>query len=361
LLSNTVSPRKRPILEAICDEDDLESFEFTALHHAVLRLSNDDLAKAIRDLLKQKNASIDDLDAHGRSAVSWAAQRGDFEDLNDLLECGASPDAPKGKKTPLIYAAGSTKSVACVVRLLASGADPNIVDPAGLNALMWSCINLQNHFGHVNPLLRATQLEATDINGRTALFHAASKNLEPTQILLQASANVNHLDHNGYTALHMAISYDHPEIFLALRDAHAIYTTATSTRQTILHHAAVYASVDMLHTMMVCQLRELDVEAIDLEGCKPRDRLALRVPSANETLANAFECLLDQVQRLKRGTFEEEGTSPTSSSVSHNWHTASEGGPSYAASAVSTEDESSLLEDEAAFDAIVDAIANTNS
>jgi ankyrin repeat protein len=361
LLSNTVSQDQRPVLEAICDEDDLEGFEFTALHLAVLRLNSDGMTTAIRKLLKQANATIDDLDAHGRSAVSWAAQRGDFDDLNILLEHGANPNAPEGKKSPLIYAAGNTKSVACVVRLLEFDADANAVDTAGMNALMWSCVNFQSHFGHVAPLVQAAQLEATDINRRTALFHAASTHLEPTKTLLQAHANVNHQDQNGYTALHMAISNNHPEIIYALRDAHANYSSVTSTRQTLLHHAALYATVETLHAMMVCQLRGLDVEALDLEGCTPRDRLALRMPQANTALVSAFECLLDQLQLLSEGASEVVRTSSASTSLSHNWHTASEGNASDAASLCSTENGMNLSDDDDALDAIFDTINDDGS
>jgi hypothetical protein len=249
--------------------------------------------------------------------------------LNTLLDWGAKPDSPRGGKTPIMLAAGYTKSAACVTSLIQHGADVHAVDTSGLNALMWGCINFQSHFAHLQPLLKVCELERADINGRSALFRAASTHLTPTQALIRAGANLDHSDRNGFTALHMAISYHHSNILRALILAQANYMGTTSNGQTLLHHAALYADITTINTMFFCKLEGMDTLALDAEGCTPRERLNLRIPQATEEVVLAFENLLAHIHRLAttaliHGT---SGTvSPTSTVESAVWLSASEYG-----------------------------------
>jgi ankyrin repeat protein len=70
------------------DEDHLESRIFPAVHKTILGLVNADL----RQQLELSTSTIDSKDADGRTALSWAAAKGDADAVNILLEFGANPN-----------------------------------------------------------------------------------------------------------------------------------------------------------------------------------------------------------------------------------------------------------------------------
>lgn len=327
LLTDSVPHDKRPILEAICDRDDLDDFDFTDLHLAVLGLSQTSVEHELKRLLRRTDATIDDLDAHGRSAVSWAAQRGDVHNLRLLLEHGADSSSPKGTKTPLGWAAGMSRSSDCVSVLLEHDADATAVDVSGLNALMWACVNFRGYFDSVPLLLGKADHEHTDINHRTAIFHASSTSIIPTEMLIRAGVNINHKDQQGLSALHLTVLNNRPDIFLALHAAGADYRTARANRQTLLHHAALYANPETMNAMLLSQLRGLDVDARDDEDCTAMDRFLLRVPPASEESRAVFDRLLAQIKSLPEIRESSSATNTPGSSVSaQTWDTARESG-----------------------------------
>ena len=136
--------------------------------------------------LTRSSATIDDTDVAGRTALSWAAQRGDVNIIRTLLEYGADPDkSTPGSKHPLHYTAGTTTSAECTNALLEFGADVHARDTVGLTPLIWACINISGSHSNVEPLLECSDTELADQNERTALFHAASANVIPTKMLLE--------------------------------------------------------------------------------------------------------------------------------------------------------------------------------
>lgn len=333
LLTDSVPSDKRRVLEAICDRDDLDGFEFTDLHLAVLGLSQSTVEAEIKRLVRRTDATIDDLDIHGRSAVSWAAQRGDAPNLRLVLEHGAESSSHKGSKSPLSWAAGMSESAECVSLLLKYGADAGVCDISGLNALMWACVNFRGCFDAVSLLLPVADLEHTDINDRTAIFHAASTNLIPTELLIQSGANINHRDQHGFSALHLAILNNQPEIFLALHAAGADYRTMRGNKQTLLHHAAQSGSMETLNAMLLSQLRGLNVDVQDDEECTAMDRFLLRVPPATDETKSAFERLLLQIRNLPATrSGRSDHYSPESSVSAQTCYTAHESGQSSPAS-----------------------------
>ena len=153
------------------------------------------------------SASINDIDSGGRTALSWAAQLGDVESIRLLLKNGADPNCqPRGSKSVLLYAASSTTISECVSLLIEQGADPYAQDPVGLTPLMVACFNGRSSYTNLDALLKPSDIEQADINGRTALFHGASTAITPTRMLLDAGCNLRHPDNKGLTALHLAIT-----------------------------------------------------------------------------------------------------------------------------------------------------------
>lgn len=75
------------------DEDRLESRTFPAIHKTVRGLVNSDL----RQQLELSTATIDDKDADGRTAISWAAAKRDANAVKILLQFGANPNVAHEK------------------------------------------------------------------------------------------------------------------------------------------------------------------------------------------------------------------------------------------------------------------------
>ena len=116
-------------------------------------------------------------------------------------------DVKKAAKTPLMTAV-SFGGVRRIRRLLKNGADVNVFDFGGRNALFYA--SERGYTGILKLLLEAgANVKAVDSDSeRYSLIAAASKGHEEcVKILLQAGADVNVTDHKRDTALTVAARY----------------------------------------------------------------------------------------------------------------------------------------------------------
>ncbi|CAJ2504788.1 Uu.00g121820.m01.CDS01 [Anthostomella pinea] len=172
--------------------DFIDDSNFTQAHRIVLGLSMQNLEKSL--LLSPQD--VNQQDAMGRTALAWAAARGDARsvvtllstvrtqtsqtyNLQFLLDAGADPDpvAPDGVKrgSPLNVAARNAKDPLLVKKLLDFGA-------------------------HV---------DQSSVDGKTALIHAAkNNNASLTMLLLEHGAKVNATSISGDTPLTTAITHN---------------------------------------------------------------------------------------------------------------------------------------------------------
>jgi len=80
---------------------------------------------------KLSTAAIDDTDVDGRTALSWAAAKGDADAVNILLEFGADPNLWSNRGQSPLQWAGQNTSRRCaeiLQTLLDHNADVNLVD-----------------------------------------------------------------------------------------------------------------------------------------------------------------------------------------------------------------------------------------
>ncbi|KAI0156939.1 ankyrin repeat-containing domain protein [Xylariaceae sp. FL1272] len=185
--------------------------EFTTLHKIVTGLSLRDLETE----LQEHPEDIDKQDALGRSAISWAAARGNEEHVTLLLTYGANPNILDNSLSgPVTYSADRSHAV-CTRLLLDAHARTDPVLPTGFivgtplncaarNASDPAVIELLLQYG-ANP-------DATGVDRRTPLIHASRKNMpEFAHLMLQYGANINAVASDGQTPLTTAIinnSYD---------------------------------------------------------------------------------------------------------------------------------------------------------
>ncbi|KAH7310568.1 ankyrin repeat-containing domain protein [Stachybotrys elegans] len=230
-------------------QDWLDDQDLPLLHRIVLGLSGVDLEME----LIQHPESVDGTDAMGRTALLWAAARGDNNAVTTLLRHKADPNVLDCQHAgPLSYAADRNHTL-CARTLLAAGADPDPVIPGGYK--IGSPLNCASRNAK-DPLLIKTLLEfgadvdACGVDGRTALIHAArTDNIDFAHILLQINANINVTSTAGQTPLTTAIVNNSHGVLSLLLERWDHYSTCPRLKGPhLLRITAEYADLD---TMMI--------------------------------------------------------------------------------------------------------------
>jgi ankyrin repeat protein len=155
------------------DTERLNERQFPKLHSVVLGLDKDVLQKA----LLEPGINIDEMDGWGRTALHWAAFRGD---------------------------------IAAVRTLLANGANPTTRD----TEYGWTAIHFASHAKDLNDAVfhalvhHGANINAQDGGGWSPLAEATrAGNFRRISTFLQLGANLNAQDHEGWTAVQSAIYF----------------------------------------------------------------------------------------------------------------------------------------------------------
>ena len=161
-------------------------------------------------------------DASGRTALEWAAARGDDRAIAILLSYGADPNAMDLKlNTPLTLAANQSHAV-CVRLLLEAGAETDPDLPAGIKfgtPLNCAARNASDPLVLKNLLDLNANVEATGVDGVTPLLHIArNQDARHAILLLDAGANINARARDGRTPLTTAIMYNNHNVLQLLLD-----------------------------------------------------------------------------------------------------------------------------------------------
>jgi ankyrin repeat protein len=196
---------ERRILEELLPMDTLiEMAGLSPLHKVVLGINCLDLG----ELLRLNVCPVDQLDFSGRTALQWAAAKGDATAINHLLEAGAQLECQTRlrSETPLLVACRTGANPEGVRALLAAGADINAVDCYGQTALI---LAVASPGGRNRIEIAAALLEAgADVNKEqgyavaTPLAYACVGScIEMVNFLISAGANIEHRDRDGSTIL----------------------------------------------------------------------------------------------------------------------------------------------------------------
>ncbi|KAI4281435.1 MAG: hypothetical protein L6R38_003703 [Xanthoria sp. 2 TBL-2021] len=204
ILGGTVSAEVTAALSEDFDiEEYLEQRQMPVLHKIVLALAEADLE--IQLGLSTK-AEINALDYQGRTALSWAAIRGDTTSLNLLLEYGADPNiVALNGDAPLHYATRAPDP-GCVKTLVDGGADINAVNAWNVNPLTYTTA-FRDDIRYLEPLLaKSIDIDHKDQHGRSALMRAVLNN-RPNLVkcLLDNGAKLSEADTWGSHPLMIAV------------------------------------------------------------------------------------------------------------------------------------------------------------
>ncbi|KAF7883922.1 hypothetical protein EAF00_011234 [Botryotinia globosa] len=251
ILRGGISERIIEILRLLgASSDFVENQNFAAIRQIVLRLSMKDLEEEIL----RNPSQVDIPDAMGRTALEWAAARGDERSVISLLSYGADPNNIDHKlNTPL--ALSNQNHTVCVRLLLEAGAYPDPVLPNGIK--FGSPLNCAARNAS-DPLLLKTLLdfnadvEASNIDGATPLLQVARGNsARHAMLLLEYEANINVTSKAGRTPLTTAIIHNNHNVLQLLLDCWYEYSECPHLKRPhLLGLVAQYADLDNIFILV---------------------------------------------------------------------------------------------------------------
>ncbi|MFO0626637.1 MAG: ankyrin repeat domain-containing protein [Polyangiales bacterium] len=171
--------------------------------------------------LLDRGADLRQPGLHGRTALYEAAKYGHVAAVNLLLDRGADPNVRENSTgfTPL-HVAAERHHLAVIRVLLARGAEVNALNQLHQTPLWQASWQPEQGDDAVARLLLAAgaATEVHDVVGATPLMKAARHHLRPFVLaLLDAGANPNATDDEGYTAMDWATAGGHGDVVTLLR------------------------------------------------------------------------------------------------------------------------------------------------
>ena len=269
-------------------------------------------------------SAINAVDSKGRTALSWAAQRGDHDAVRLLLQRGVDVNRPDySKKTPLHWSI-SAESDASMHLLLQEDADVDAKDDIGRTALSYVASKKQD-VTFVDILLNFNaDNDLADVEGWRPLHWAAHKN-QPVTLsrLLDHDAKATVIDNRGRSPLYVAILRNcHGAMRVMVKRNACGDAGTTALGSTILHIAADHADMESLEILKQANLGHVNISEANIDG-RTAQQIADHRRDENEEWANsscqaldadpmewykAFEDFMDSVIRNGEGSLEEVQT-----------------------------------------------------
>ncbi|KAF3155809.1 hypothetical protein TWF569_007858 [Orbilia oligospora] len=292
ILQGMISQKDNEILRLITAGGDfIEERNLTQLHRIVLDLSTVSLEEG----LALHPEHLNQRDAIGRTPLCWAAARGDERAVTTLLAYGADPDIMDDYYSCAVCCAADRGYALCVRLLLEAGANPDLRPSNGYKvgtALNCAARNASD------PLVLKTLLdfgadpEASGVDGRTPLIHAARKdNASFVMLLLEYGANINATSVAGETPLTVAITFNSHNVLQLLLDRWFEYNECPRLKgPNLLQIVALYADVETVQ-----QLHKTDHFKLKYDRNYVQSeflRLLKERADVSDALLEAFEALL---------------------------------------------------------------------
>lgn len=262
----------------------LERRDFTMLHRVVLGL----VSKDLRAELEASTSGINDLDSHGRTALSMAAERNDAAAVKVLLEYGADPIIVSPDQGSALHFATTARGSCCISPLLAHGAKVESMTNWKQTALHYVAA-YKNDERPARLLLEAgVDPNVKDLDGITPLQWAAvSGGDKVAVVLLEHGADPNNVDNFNNTALLSTIKANRHKILDLLVHHGASLKSPLASGGTILHDIARDADRESLEILERVDHLHLSPDSLDDRGLTALEVLQSREDRSPE-LIDAF-------------------------------------------------------------------------
>jgi ankyrin repeat protein len=282
---------------------------FSRIHQIVCKLCPLDLESE----LKKSKHTIDEKDTDGRTALHWAAGRGDDQAVNLLLQYGASTNAPDRIGQGPLRSSLKASGPECLKLLIQSGADVMQVDHWEQTCLL-AAMYYDDPVGFGLPLIEAgIELNAKDFLGNTAILEAVRLgHSDAVEMLVDHGADVNLQNQHGASPLLEAIARNRNSMILKLLQSPVIDVAIVDVKQrSILHVAAASANISTLQVLSSFKLEGIDIHARQYDGLTALDVAEKRQKEQNDqddadNLINekwvaAFRTLLEHAVQIAQG------------------------------------------------------------
>jgi len=296
--TNTVCDKWRCMFNS---EAYLESRSFPSLHKIVLGLVSTDLESH----LQISTAGIDDRDLDGRTALSWAAAKGNLAAVKTLLKYEANMETPSRRgQTALTWAMHNTSENRLPVAraLLEKGCNVNTYDDNNRVALIFAA-SMGDEPDVLRLLVEEYKAEVNwrDCHKRTALGYAAKANLTRNmEFLLEHGADTSIADHWGYTPLIETVYQNHHDALQVLLKKEAVIPNHKAANgMGVAHVAAVHADERTLEILSKADVSLLSRDEPNDDGLTPLKLFEEERDDINDGLRSVFNCFLDAIEKFE--------------------------------------------------------------
>ena len=244
ILGKTYDDQTAKAMQEVMPGYDLEDFAFSPLHKAVMEIGSNTVEKALQ---QTSHWNVDAQDAWGRTTLTWAARRGDFQAMTLLLHHHADPHMRDNNRGSCLYEAIRSGSPRCVRLLLKNGVDVDQRDSLGSTPLAFvasqnACAEMLDLLLEYNP-----QIDHQGSDGDSALLVALEySRLETARTLILRGADIHLKERSGYNALSIAILFNAHDVIPLLLERRADHQGPIKQHGTLLHLVAETADVRTL-------------------------------------------------------------------------------------------------------------------
>ena len=303
ILGKEYDARTSESMQTIMPACEIDDFGFSPLHQAILRLKS----STVDEVLQQNPRwTVDEEDTAGRTPISWAAQRGDYDAMVLLLHNRADPHKLDAMQRSSLFWAVRGGSLRCVRFLLDYGVDINRQDSYGQNVLTYLAYNSKGNYAHHTNILSLLLQYQVNINCRAldgdSPLLMALENQKPALAtsLIHHGADIHMKENSGYNALSVAVLFNYHSVLRLLLERQADHHGNIKQHSSFLHLVAKAADRETLKilTNPGSGLATRDVQVKRSDGLTPLEVARLR---NNTTLEwqNAFMSFLWSVDATK--------------------------------------------------------------